>query len=224
MRVRPQEALEPSPEPPKSLRLIAMGGRGLVVAAMLAAALAACTGADVATDPGPVATPTAVPTTERSTEPPSGTSSGTPAPSTGSGTRPQVARKKSAAGAEAFMRFYYGQVNAAWQGPRASLLDDLTAKECLSCRNFADTARSLEKEHLRYDGPPADIGPSILLPESTTDDVRIQFIYTQNPRNIIRADGSIVERLKKRGALSEVRARWRGSAWEIVEIKLVVPS
>lgn len=122
------------------------------------------------------------------------------------------------------MRFYYLEVNNAWQGHRAAVLEGLAAPECLSCQNYVATAKSLEKDHLKYDGAPADVGPSILLPESTADNVKMQFVYTQNPRSIIRADGSVVERLEKRTALSEVSARWRRSMWEIVEIKVVVPS
>lgn len=127
-------------------------------------------------------------------------------------------------GAEAFMRFYYEEVNNAWQGPHPDILEGMAAPECISCRNFVATAKSLKKDHLRYDGAPAEVGPSIRLPESTVENVKMQFVYTQNPRSIIRLDGSVVERLKKRTALSEVSARWRRSMWEIVEIKVVVPS
>lgn len=203
--------------------VLLMGVGRLVAVGSVALALAGCSSSDA--DPGrtPVATPTAVPS--------SPTTSGTASSPRSSGASPSAvpsipaaARAHTTAGAEAFARHYLAQVNRAWTIPDASLLNNLALSTCKSCTNYLKTAASLERDGLRYNGQPASVGASLLLPESTSNLVAIQFLYTQNHRSIVDIRGNVRETLPKKTALSEVIVSWRQGKWSIVEMRVVRPS
>ena len=102
----------------------------------------------------------------------SGTSSSPPSstpPATSSGTSdaaattttavqiPEAARAHTEAGAEAFVRFFMEQANAAWVQPNASLLPPLSDAGCLSCKDIQATALSLVNNGEHYLSDPVTV-------------------------------------------------------------------
>lgn len=184
-----------------------------------------CSGSDVVVEPSAAVTPTAI---GSSTSTASGTSSSPTSSSSTSPTKtpslPAAARVHSSAGAEAFVRHYLAQVNRAWMTPDAAVLQGLASSSCKTCANFAMTARSLQRDKLHYEGAPATISVSIVLPESTPDLVAIQLVYIQNKVRIVDVNGRVDEQLKRIPGLSEVTVTWASHGWIILGIKVVNPS
>ena len=197
-------------------------GRVLTLAGLaLALVVTGCSEPDVGAGPTPLATPTAGSTSTSPSASPTSPPSSTTTPPTASSSIPAAARAHTNAGAEAFVRYYLSQVNLAWTGPDPSKLEGLASPSCKSCANFAMTARSLQNDGLRYDGAPLRMGLSIILPESTTDIVQLQIINIQEARSIIRANGDVVEVLKRDSSLSQFKLSWMTAAWRVSEVKNV---
>ena len=191
---------------------------------LLALAVSACTGPSMGSQPSGLA-PTSVPARPSSTS-----STVTPSASTSSpaaATRPAIpaaARAHTAAGAEAFARFYFSELNRAWTIPDPFALSGLSSPTCKTCTNFALTARSLQKDGFRYDGPPVSVGDSILLPESNKNRVALQFINVQEARSIVNSQGRVIEKLPRRSSLSQLEMIWSAQGWHVDRFRAVVPS
>ncbi|TWE11849.1 hypothetical protein BKA23_0640 [Rudaeicoccus suwonensis] len=97
----------------------------------------------------PVITPSskASSTTSTSASPsPSGTAAGAPGV-------PEPARQHTAAGAEAFARYYIDLVNRLGQNPKPGVLEPLSLDSCKTCANFEDSAAYLSSHRERFSGP-----------------------------------------------------------------------
>lgn len=203
--------------------VLLMGVGRLVAVGSVALALAGCSSSDA--DPGrtPVATPTAVPSSPTTSGTASSPRSSSASPSVAVSI-PAAARAHTTAGAEAFARHYLAQVNRAWTIPDPTLLDGLASPRCKSCQNFLATAKSLQEDSLRYSGQPLSLSPSILLPESTTDIVFVQFVYTQQAAKVLGESGQVTREVPRESALSQFEIQWQSGQWRIREIKVVTES
>jgi len=85
----------------------------------------------------------------------------TPSPSpsvTASGPEiPAAAREQTEAGAEAFVRFFFDQLNTAWTEPRAGLIESLSDPACKFCSLSENDAAYLVAEKQRYERVPAEV-------------------------------------------------------------------
>src|SRR4051794_11026217 len=197
-------------------------GVGFVVCA-LAGVLAGCDG-DAASQP-----------TTSAVASPSGVSSGASTPSsamtTPSTTRPRprptvtpavpaAARRHSAAGAEAFARFYLELVNRAWSEPNPDLLRPYVLPTCKTCANQIAAATELRRRGLKYAGPSVQLGPSVITPDHPGGRTTVQVGFKQLRQGIVDEQGRQVERTRQDQALFDVDLIWRaGSGWRIVTIK-----
>jgi hypothetical protein len=116
------------------------------------------------------------------------------------------------------------QINEAWTGPNSKELESLARPTCTACRNYLDTAISLEESMRRYSGSPASFGPSIVMPESTRALTVVQMAYKQNKTTIVNARGDVTDRMSSLRVLTEVSVAWVGSGWLVDEIRLLKPS
>lgn len=191
---------------------------------LLALAVSACTGPSMGSQPSGV-TPTSVPARPSSTS-----STVTPSASTSSpaaATRPAIpaaARAHTAAGAEAFARFYIDTVNRSWNLADPLLLDGLALSSCKTCLNFRRTAENLNREQLHYESSAISLGLSLPLPESRMNLATIQFIYVQLSRLIVNDAGRIVRKVPRKSALTQFDIAWSQRGWKIQEIRVVRPS
>lgn len=125
-------------------------------AAVLASALllSACTGGD----PDPSGTPPASVTA--STTPPTTATTSAPTTSPPVKTTPPVdpvlakipadARKETPAGAEAFVKFYFDQLNRGSKESTPAPVEGLAAKSCETCAAFETSLRDLQTRGNRY--------------------------------------------------------------------------
>ncbi len=89
----------------------------------------------------------------------SATSSPTsPSPSASPSTEvPAAAREKSEAGAEAFTRYFFEQVNVAWTEPRPGLIASLSDPDCEFCSTTEKAAAALQQANQRYESDPLNV-------------------------------------------------------------------
>lgn len=205
-------------------------GRHVLACSVLSLALAGCSESAPVAPPGAPSTPTAV----TSSPPSSHSASGGPAPSsdavptraasltpTHGGpavkkvSKPPPAHVRSPEGAVAFIGFYVEQLNRAWSKPDPSVLQGLATASCKSCANFAATASRLQAKRQRYEGAAVSLGPSVVLPESTTTVVSVQAALIQEARRVLGADGSSMRSVSRKPSLTTIQVRWSPEGWQI---------
>ncbi len=168
-------------------------------AAVLAAAvtLSACSGGDLAPS-GTTAAPTAV---GMSTGTPMGTPTSSASSTSPTSTKvedpvlakiPKAARAETAEGAEAFVKFYFAQLNTAFREADPEAVGVLSTKSCIMCNALLEGVKDVKEKRQHY-------GSSLISVEST---VIIYYILPkpqvlarikQNPVRVLDAKGAVVE-------------------------------
>jgi len=172
--------------------------------------LAGC-GGDAKPDSSSSSTPTSTPTT---TAVPTTTASPTTDPNI-----PVAARAHTPAGAEAFVRYFYSQLNVAWSKPQAGLISALSLSSCKTCANFErEAAKSVTgKEHV--------VGQSIVLDSINTSDatnpakMTILAIGQQPKTVVVDALGKTVETVQLERVRTLVTVQWGANGWRLGEIQ-----
>ena len=184
----------------------------LATAATLA--LAGCNGSDK--NPTPTPTPSSSTTTSPS---PSVSTSPTTTPSASASIDvPAAARSHSQAGAEAFLRFYFEEVNAAYLTPTESTANRLTqisTSTCKSCSAGAADVRSLSRAGQRLAGP-AFAPPSDITTQKVTDtNFRISFTMSQTDAKVIGAGGKVVDTQIAKSQSQIAALVWEEGSWHM---------
>jgi len=171
--------------------------------------LAAC-GGDA--EPGPSSSSTA--TSSPTTSAPPTTASPTTDPNI-----PVAARANTPAGAEAFVRYFYSQLNLAWSKPQAGLISVLSTPSCKTCANFeAEASKSVAKME-------GVVGQSIVLDSVDTSDatnsarMTVLAIGYQPKTIVVDATGKTVETLQRERVRTLVTVQWDADGWRIGEIQ-----
>jgi hypothetical protein len=133
---------------------------------------------------------------------------------------PRAARAHTAQGAEAFARFYLEQVNKAWMAPDPEQIRPYALASCKTCANYVGTVEWLVAGSLHYDGPPMQLGASVVAPESRHDHAFIELGCNQSQRTILRPDGAIEKSVKHRYGGAQVELLWVDDAWLVREVRV----
>jgi Family of unknown function (DUF6318) len=181
-----------------------------LVASML---LSGCGGSDEL-DASHSSTATSSPT---STAPPT---TSAPTTSTASPTTdpniPAAARAHTTAGAEAFVRYFYSQLNAAWSKPQGGLISSLSATTCKTCAALEGSAVDLASRHQRYQGEVFAVGTVGAIGKS-----EILVAGEQPPGAVVDIKGSVVRRkATAQKAKFIVSVAWSSGGWRVHEIKV----
>ena len=132
---------------------------------------------------------------------------------------PAAAKEHSAAGAEAFVRFFYRQMNRAWTEPTTGLIPPLCLSSSKSCSGIEDVAIGLRRDGHRYSGDPLTISTVVPLgagsPSSLAVDVRGQ----QERRDVLDMQGKVVLTDSQKPAHFEVQLVWFQDGWRVATIK-----
>ena len=155
--------------------------------ALLAAAglVAGCTSEP---EPGPSTSKPLVTTPAPSSPTPTPTTS-SPSPSaTG---MPAAAKVKSEAGAIAFVKYFFDQVNLAWTTPEPDLLRSLSNPDCISCASLTTTA---------------------------SDHVQVTFVLDQKLSNVVDKNGAVVLTDQPKVVERRVELEWVNSQWRVWDI------
>jgi hypothetical protein len=198
------------------MTVLATGSRrhlGMPLTAALAAGAVVLAGCQSDADP-PVAT-----TSPGSSSPSASPSTSSPTPSQSPSVEiPAAAREKSEKGAEAFVRYFFDQVNAAWTTPDPILIEQLSDAGCKSCAALISTARDLKSKSQRYDSPPISIRSVAAVPGAPGSQQYIEAKLIQNATDVINADGAVVLSDRKSPFDRTVALRWRGGRWLVYDV------
>ncbi len=180
------------------------------LALLVAGTLGACESEEPPmASPSPTASPTASPSPSAMPTPSASASSDIPA----------AAREKSEKGAEAFVRYFFDQVNAAWTTPRAGMISSLSEPVCDFCVKTEDTAVFLVKEGQRYASDPVSLRSLDALSGAPVDQRYFYCELTQNRSNIVEADGTVVTIDPHKDAAFNVAAKWDGHGWAMLGVE-----
>jgi Family of unknown function (DUF6318) len=151
----------------------------------------------------------------------------TPAPTTSTASQttdpniPAAARDHTPAGAEAFVRYFYSQLNVAWSKPQAGLISSLSATTCKTCVNFErEAAKSVAKNE-------RVIGQSIVLTSVDTSDatnpakLTVLAVGYQPKAIVVDAKGKTVQTLQRERVRTAVTVQWVSGGWRLAEIQSV---
>ena len=134
---------------------------------------------------------------------------------------PTAARAPTIAGAEAFVRYFYSQLNVAWSKPQAGLISSLSATTCKTCANFErEAAKSVAKNE-------RVTGQSIVLTSVDTSDatnpakLTVLAIGYQPKAIVVDAKGKTVQTLQRERVRTVVTVQWGSGGWRLSEIQSV---
>lgn len=196
------------------------------------AAVLALAGCQAEAAPGPE------PTSTSATQSPEPTAPSTPAtrPSTSAAPTtsaagqleipglPDAAKHRTAEGANAFVRYYFEQLNEAYREPNPALVGSFGTKTCKSCKGLADTPAKLRQNGDRLTGDRHDKfviqGFGENLPTDPRYTVSAQMEQTGAKIENV-ATGRIVQTDVRKTVWFAVHLVWTDDGWRIDSIQAV---
>ena len=179
-----------------------------------AVALGGCTGES---DPDP--SPSAGSASATSSASPSAT----PSPSaseTASGPEiPAAAREQTEAGAEAFVRFFFDQVNTAWTEPRAGLIKSFSDPKCEFCSKTEATAARLVSDRQRYSSNPVEVTAIDQFVGAPSGQEYLAVTLVQRRVDVLDADGSVVSTDQRKNLDRYVAVIWTDGEWRLLGVE-----
>jgi hypothetical protein len=197
---------------------------GLALLGALAGGLVGCTSgpAGSGSTGGPTGGATSVPATSAATSPSSGTATGS---ATGTlaypADVPAEARVNSPAGAMAFARYFFAQVNKAYTTPQAGLIAPLSTANCKTCAAAEQNAIDYLASGRRYDRDALAVLEVSINPETLAQGHTIDVAAHQLPARIINTSGATTEQIKDVKAVFVLRVIRVGEAWRIDSVKVL---
>lgn len=179
--------------------------RNVAVVGLWAALLSACSSGS---DPAPVTLPslTATPTPIVTLEP-----------------VPPAATALTPQGAEAFVRYFFDQMNEAFRTSNASLIDALSTPDCITCNNYESALMASKKAGNFLSGPSFALTAVAATPPDGKGSVA-DVIGRLPARDVVDARGKIVQRLPAKARFYfVVTVKPRGGAWVVTDIALGKP-
>ena len=134
---------------------------------------------------------------------------------------PAAARAHTPAGAAAFVKYFYDQLNVAWGQPMAGLLEPLSLAECKTCRTLEDTAINMVAKHQHMRGDTARISsvdPGVTEPNG---DQSLTISGSQLATSVLDTNGQKVRDIPQDKIRFRATTRWTDSGWRVSEIKVL---
>lgn len=128
---------------------------------------------------------------------------------------PAAARAHTPAGAEAFVRYFFDQVNLAWATPNPTALDGLYAPTCTTCTAIRGSAADYKAKGLRYrDTPLTRISPASVT-SATGATTRVNATAMQEASAVVDRDGKVVEAVPRTPSTFDLTLTWVGGGWQV---------
>ncbi len=148
-----------------------------------------------------------------------GASASSPSPSASASVDiPAAARVKSDKGAEAFVRYFFDQVNTAWTTPSAQLISVNSDPGCKSCASLAGTATKLQNERHRYESSPITVKSVSAVAGAPNGQSYVEAELLQNRSNVVDASGKVISTDRESPFERTVAVVWRGDRWLIYDV------
>jgi Family of unknown function (DUF6318) len=169
----------------------------------------------------------AMPTTSGSEAASPSATSGSPSPSVSPSPStsppveiPAAAREKSDQGAEAFVRYFFDQVNTAWTTPRAGLIVALSDEGCQFCLKSEADAADLVRAGERYASAPITVGSvTVLSGAAPKGQSFVRTSATQNRVDVLGKGNAVVRSDKKKALRLTTGLIWKGGQWYVYEVE-----
>ena len=130
---------------------------------------------------------------------------------------PAGARAHTPAGAEAFVRYFYSQLNVAWSKPQAGLISSMSDSTCKTCTALEGSASDLSSKHQHYRGDVFSVGTVGSLGHS-----QLLVVGQQPAGSVIDINGSVVKsRAQAQKSKFIVTVAWSSLGWRINEMKVL---
>lgn len=188
-------------------RVAAVALVGLITAGVLSACQSE------ATPPG-TASPSAMVT---SASPSPSASSPTPSASP-SVDIPAAAREKSDKGAEAFVRFFFDQVNVAWTTPTPKPIEASSEPGCKSCESLIGTAKDLQQKMHHYSTEPVAVKGTRPVAGAPEGQRFVEVDLAQNQVDVVDAKGKVISTDKKARFVRTVAVIWKDDRWLVYDV------
>ena len=134
---------------------------------------------------------------------------------------PAEARVNSPAGAMAFARYFFAQVNKAYTTPQAGLIAPLSTANCKTCAAAEQNASDYLASGRRYDRDALAVLEVSINPETLAQGHTIDVAAHQLPARIINTSGATTEQIKDVKAVFVLRVIRVGEAWRIDSVKVL---
>jgi hypothetical protein len=143
----------------------------------------------------------------------------TPSPSASASVEiPAAARKKTEKGAEAFVRYFFDQVNAAWMTADPRPIASNSEADCKSCASLRRTAEDLKRKNRHYAATPVTVRETKAVAGAPAGQQFVEARLQQNRVDIIDASGRVVSTDKRDTFLRTVALVWGGERWLIYDV------
>jgi len=186
-------------------------GAGLVTACLMGAV--ACSGDG----------PDAVPSPTASSASPTGTATASSSPTAVAPTLPPEAAERTAAGAEAFVRFWFEQLEYAYATGDTRQLSALSDPECRSCAELIRRVNQTYGEGRLVRGFSVDVVSSAAPPPNDFGS-EVSFQLEEAGYETVEVDGSVVETVAPTEPRSAVFfAKWGSGSWLAFDIAKMDP-
>jgi len=167
-------------------------------------------------DAKPGATPSSTSAASPTTSSPATSSPATSSPATDPNI-PAAARAHTPAGAEAFVRYFYSQLNIAWSTPKSGLIAALSLPTCKTCAALEGSAVDLASKHQHYAGEVFAVGTV-----GAIGDSEVLVTGEQPAGAVIDINGSVVRsKAKAEKAKFIVTLAWSSGGWRVREMKVL---
>ncbi|WP_157622576.1 DUF6318 family protein [Nostocoides sp. Soil756] len=187
----------------------------LVVAGVLAAVvLGGCTD-----DASPVVTPSPTASSANPSPSPSPSASVSPSATASGPAIPAAARAQTPAGAEAFVRFFFDELNLAWTRPDPSVLPTLSRGECQFCKKMQARAVELSESGQRYASDPVEVKTLTVLEGAPAGDIYFDLGLLQNAVNVIDKAGKVITSDSQKQGHFNVGVRWSAGEWKFLDME-----
>ena len=194
---------------------------GLLAVPLAASILLSGCGGDPKPDVSPSSTTAPSPTTSTSSPTTTSASPTSTAGPTSDPNIPAAARANTPAGAAAFVKYFYGQLNVAWGQPRAGLLAPLSLPECKTCSTLEDTSSEMVVKHQRMIGDTARIDSVDPGDTESNGDQRVIITGAQLATSVVDSNGQKVRDIPPDRIRFLATTRWTASGWRVSEIKVL---
>jgi len=134
---------------------------------------------------------------------------------------PAAARAHTPAGAEAFVRYFYSQLNIAWTTPRAGILSPLCQASAVACTANEQTATRLAKEGHHYNGNPITVVFIGALDSAAKNQLGILANVIQERRSEVDAAGKTYITDQRKNLRLHFELLYTSQAWSVASTKLV---
>lgn len=188
----------------------------LLAVPLAASMLLAGCGGDAKPDPSSSSTPTSSSTTTAptTTAVPTTTASPTTDPNI-----PVAARAHTPAGAEAFAKYFFTQLNRSWSTADPSLLPPLSESGCKTCSAFTASAASYQAKKQHYKGELFTVSSIAALGKGLKGE-EVLVAGKQEAGAIVDQAGKVIETSVAQAGKFVISLRWAGSGWKAVELQV----